>query len=105
MPKYQIRFSTIPGGPDDEAYFIETETIEGVGVGSDHGFDWKWDGYDGTALLVVPDDPALVKALKEAISAIEYIGIYALGQDVHDGHSYRDELLHNLKQALGEHND
>lgn len=51
--KYQVRFTNLPGGPDNPAEFIETETVDGKGVGSDHGFFWKNDG--DTVLLMIPN--------------------------------------------------
>jgi len=45
----QIRFDRLPGGPDNEARFIEAENDKGESV----KLEWRRDG--GDALLIIPD--------------------------------------------------
>jgi hypothetical protein len=50
----QIRFDKLPGGPGDEARFIEAENDDGESV----KLEWRMDG-ESDWLLIIPSDDEL----------------------------------------------
>lgn len=67
IQEYRVRFNKRPGGPDDEAYFIELEDDQGKSLGGPL-YTWKDEG--DSVVLILPTYEEKFRVYRNTLSNI-----------------------------------
>ena len=77
MKEYRVRFNKKPGGPDDEAYFIELEDETGKSIGGP-GTPYVWKDEGDSVVLVLPTYLVFPHRLEERDRLLEMVNEFMI---------------------------
>lgn len=103
MKEYRVKFTNLPGGPDDPAIFVELEDDQGNSLGGpDYPWEKEGDSIAGEyAILVLPTYEEKFKACRNTLSNIRN-SIEWLASNEYDPRKMLQEILTEVEEALEE---
>ncbi len=100
MKEYRVRFNKKPGGPDDEAYFIELEDDQGKSLGGP-GTPYVWEDKGDSVVLVLPTYEDKYRIVSKTLSNILNSINWSLNMGVFTGSVFK-RIIKEAKDDLSE---